>query len=64
MSISNEKIIEQTTNWIKSVVIDCNFCPFAAKAILKKKYSLYYKIKCKHEYQFNCIKRRIRLFRN
>ena len=36
MSIENERIIEQTTNWIKSVVIDCNFCPFAAKAILKK----------------------------
>ena len=36
MSIENDKIIEQTTNWIKSVVIDCNFCPFAAKAILKK----------------------------
>ena len=30
------KIQEQTINWIKSVVIDCNFCPFAAKAILKK----------------------------
>lgn len=36
MVLSPEKIIEQTTNWIKSVVIDCNFCPFAAKAILKK----------------------------
>ncbi len=43
MSIENEKIIEQTTNWIKSVVIDCNFCPFAAKAILKK--SIRYVIK-------------------
>ncbi|MBK8557452.1 MAG: DUF1415 domain-containing protein [Lewinellaceae bacterium] len=29
-------IIAQTTNWIKSVVIGCNFCPFAAKALLKK----------------------------
>lgn len=36
MEISNEKIIEQTNKWIKSVVIDCNFCPFAAKAVLKK----------------------------
>ncbi len=36
MSISNEKVIEQTTNWIKSVVIDCNFCPFAARAVMKK----------------------------
>ena len=35
MTLSDEKIIEQTTNWIKSVVIDCNFCPFAAKAVLK-----------------------------
>ena len=36
MSITEEKIIEQTNNWIKSVVIDCNFCPFAARAFLKK----------------------------
>lgn len=36
MITTNEKIIEQTTNWIKSVVIDCNFCPFAAKSVLKK----------------------------
>jgi hypothetical protein len=32
----NEKVIKQTTNWIKSVVIDCNFCPFAAKALFNK----------------------------
>jgi uncharacterized protein len=36
MKISEGKIIEQTNKWIKSVVIDCNFCPFAAKALLKK----------------------------
>jgi len=36
MQVSSEKIIEQTINWIKSVVIDCNFCPFAASAVLKK----------------------------
>ncbi len=36
MNQTDSKIIEQTTNWIKSVVIDCNFCPFAAKALLKK----------------------------
>ena len=36
MQVPSEKIIEQTINWIKSVVIDCNFCPFAASAILKK----------------------------
>jgi uncharacterized protein len=28
--------ITQTQNWIKSVVIGCNFCPFAAKALLKE----------------------------
>lgn len=36
MSTTEEKIIEQTNNWIKSVVIDCNFCPFAARAVIKK----------------------------
>ncbi|MES2513051.1 MAG: DUF1415 domain-containing protein [Bacteroidota bacterium] len=34
--ITDEKVIEQTANWIKSVVIDCNFCPFAAKALFNK----------------------------
>jgi len=29
-------IIAQTNAWIKSVVIGCNFCPFAAKAMLRK----------------------------
>ena len=29
-------IINHTTNWIKKVVIGCNFCPFAAKALAKK----------------------------
>jgi hypothetical protein len=33
---TNDKVIEQTANWIKSVVIDCNFCPFAAKALFNK----------------------------
>ncbi len=36
MNTTNEKVIEQTNNWIKSVVIDCNFCPFAAKAMFNK----------------------------
>lgn len=36
MNTTNEKIIEQTNKWIKSVVIDCNFCPFAAKALFDK----------------------------
>ena len=30
------KEIIHTSNWIKNVVIGCNFCPFAAKALLKK----------------------------
>ena len=34
--ITNDKVIQQTNNWIKSVVIDCNFCPFAAKALFNK----------------------------
>jgi len=29
-------VIAQTIAWIKSVVIGCNFCPFAAKAMLRK----------------------------
>ncbi len=31
-----DKVIHQTIAWIKSVVIGCNFCPFAAKAMLQK----------------------------
>jgi hypothetical protein len=34
--MTQETIIQQTERWIKSVVIDCNFCPFAAKALFKK----------------------------
>jgi hypothetical protein len=28
-----ERIIDQTKNWIREVVIGCNFCPFAAKEV-------------------------------
>jgi len=28
--------IEETEAWIKEVVVGCNFCPFAAKALIKK----------------------------
>ena len=35
-------VIEQTQKWIKTVVIDLNFCPFAAKAVLKK--SIHYSV--------------------
>ena len=34
--------IQQTENWIKTVVVGCNFCPFAAKALLQK--SIRYKV--------------------
>ncbi len=34
MTDSNKEIaIEQTINWIKQVVIDCNFCPFASRPL-------------------------------
>ena len=33
--MTESAIITQTSNWIKSVVIGCNFCPFAAKVVLK-----------------------------
>ncbi|MDF2448145.1 MAG: hypothetical protein K0R26_649 [Bacteroidota bacterium] len=36
MSTDRATIINQTKKWINSVVIDCNFCPFAAKAMLKR----------------------------
>jgi uncharacterized protein len=31
--LTDKKIIEQTEKWITDVVIGCNFCPFAAKAV-------------------------------
>jgi hypothetical protein len=40
--LNDTLIIEQTQKWIKSVVIDLNFCPFAAKALLKK--SIHYSV--------------------
>lgn len=36
METNKELVIEQTKNWIKKVVIDCNFCPFAAKPFMQK----------------------------
>ncbi len=35
--ISDEIVINHTQKWIKDVVIGCNFCPFAASALLKNK---------------------------
>ncbi len=40
--MSDQLVIEQTNNWIKSVVVGCNFCPFAAKALLRK--SIHYQV--------------------
>jgi hypothetical protein len=34
---SSQQIITQTQNWINTVVIGCNFCPFAAKVINENK---------------------------
>jgi hypothetical protein len=42
MELTDLTVIEQTQKWIKSVVIDMNFCPFAAKAVLKK--SIHYSV--------------------
>jgi hypothetical protein len=33
--MKEEVVIAQTVAWIKSVVIGCNFCPFASKVLLK-----------------------------
>lgn len=33
--MTDSTIIEHTNNWIKSVVIGLNFCPFAAKAVIQ-----------------------------
>jgi len=40
--LTEATIISQTTAWIKSVVVGCNFCPFAAKALFAK--SIRYKV--------------------
>jgi hypothetical protein len=34
--VDKSAIIDQTINWVNSVVIGLNFCPFAAKPMLKK----------------------------
>ncbi len=34
--MTSSTVIAQTSQWINSVVIGCNFCPFAAKAMLRK----------------------------
>ncbi|MCD6065437.1 MAG: hypothetical protein K0S33_263 [Bacteroidetes bacterium] len=47
--MSDNEIISHTSKWIKNVVIDLNFCPFAAKALLKK--SIHYSVLHKAELQ-------------
>ncbi len=42
MKMIEQESIEKTQKWIKNVVIDLNFCPFAAKALLKK--SIHYSV--------------------
>ncbi|HEY4063173.1 MAG TPA: DUF1415 domain-containing protein [Puia sp.] len=37
-----EQVIEQTKNWIREVVIGCNFCPFAAREV--KQNSIHYQV--------------------
>ena len=39
---STTKEIEQTQNWIRDVVIACNFCPFAANVVKKK--TIFYRV--------------------
>lgn len=40
--ITGELAIEQTKKWINEVVIGCNFCPFAAKAV--KQQTIHYQV--------------------
>lgn len=39
---NTEMIIEQTKNWINRVVVDCGFCPFAAREM--KRGSVHYEV--------------------
>jgi uncharacterized protein len=36
MDVNKEQVVAQTMEWIKNVVIGCNFCPFAAKAVMQE----------------------------
>lgn len=39
---ADKQVIEQTKKWINDVVIGCNFCPFAAKAV--KQQTIHYQV--------------------
>src|ERR1041385_50979 len=36
METPDALIVQHTEAWIRQVVVGCNFCPFAAKALLQK----------------------------
>lgn len=36
MQTPDELVLQHTEAWIRQVVVGCNFCPFAAKALLQK----------------------------
>lgn len=40
--LNDETIIAQTQNWIRQVVIGCNFCPFAKRELLRG--SIHYEV--------------------
>lgn len=40
--LTSIQVIEQTKNWIRDVVIACNFCPFAANVVKQK--TVYYRV--------------------
>lgn len=33
--MTKEQVIEETQNWIKSVIVGLNFCPFAARVVIQ-----------------------------
>lgn len=35
--LNNDLVIYQTISWLKTIVIGCNFCPFASKALLQNR---------------------------
>ncbi len=41
MKMNNDKIINQTKNWLETVVVGFNFCPFAKKEVLKNSIAYY-----------------------
>jgi len=51
--LSSKQVIEQTVNWIKNVVIDCNFCPFASKVVKSK--SIFYHVEISGDIEI-CLK--------